>query len=486
MPVWIAGALVLALILRIPWLGVGLGNDEGGLTYLAGAWNDDGPFAYGDYFIDRPPVLLALFRLAGMTGGTASVRTMGVVAVLGLVLVTSLLARQIAGDRAAGWAAVLTAGLGSSAAIGSVFTPAELLAVVPSALSVLMVWKGLSETRPRPGFLAVAGALGVGALLVKQSFGDALVAGLVCLAASAVLERHSGRALAVAGGAYLAGALVAVGALEVWESAAGIPDGSMSYAMLEFRLDGLSALAGSAGGLPGRFAERLVVPLVLSGLLVVLWWSASGLRKLRSDRVAAWTLGAWGAAGGIAVMAGGSYWAHYLIQLIPFAAVTASLALAATSTRAARITVAALAACAIGGVTLGPSTVKAEGVPAGVIGTYLKSNAHRGDTAHVLYSQANVLYYSGLRDPFPYNWSLMMRAVPRAEAKLRSLLASPRRPTWIVRWEPLRAYNLDRDGTTKRLLDRNYRSVGTICGTPVLVRKAVERSLPPPPAGGCS
>ena len=43
------------------------------------------------------------------------------------------------------------------------------------------------------------------------------------------------------------------------------------------------------------------------------------------------------------------------------------------------------------------------------------------------------LYYSGLRDPFPYNWSLMMRALPKAQAELRSMLAAPDRPTWIVR-----------------------------------------------------
>jgi len=126
------------------------------------------------------------------------------------------------------------------------------------------------------------------------------------------------------------------------------------------------------------------------------------------------------------------------------------------------------------------------GPPARAIGSYVGENAREGDTAHVLYSQANVLYYSGLRDPFPYNWSLMMRALPRAQAKLRSMLASPDRPTWIVEWEPTRSYDLDRDGATKRLLERNYREVARVCGSPVLVRDDVARPLRVAPAVPCS
>lgn len=223
LPVWVAGALALAFLLRIPWFGVALGNDEGGLAYIAGAWHDDGRFPYGDYFIDRPPLLLLLYRFAALTGGTASVRTIGVLAVLALVVVTALLARDVAGDRAAGRAALIAAVLGSSAAIGAVYTPAELLAVLPSALSVLLVWKGVRGATPRLLPLAGAGTLAVCALLVKQSFGDALLAGTVCIAASALVERPGWRAVASSGGAYLGGMLLPIAALEVWELAAAIP-----------------------------------------------------------------------------------------------------------------------------------------------------------------------------------------------------------------------------------------------------------------------
>lgn len=478
----VALALGLAFALRIPWLGSALGNDEGGLAYIAGAWHDGGPFPYGDYFIDRPPVLLLVYRLAALTGGTATVRTIGVIAVLALVVATTLLARELGGDRAAGWAALMTAVLGSSVALGSVFTPAELIAVLPSTLSVLLLWKGIEAPAPRLPLLFAAGALAVGALLVKQSFGDALLAGIACLAAAPLLDRARRRPLLAGAGAYLGGTLAALLALELWEHTTAIPDGRIYYSLLEFRLDGLSALAGSAGSLPGRFAGRLLPPVILSGLIVVLVWSLAGIRRLRPRRVLAVTLSAWGIGGAVGVLAGGSYWAHYLIQLIPFAAVTASLALASASARSARISVALLAACTAGGFLLGPAVLAARSTPSAAIGDYIHDNARPRDTAYVLYSQADVLYYSGLRDPFPYNWSLMMRTVPRAQHELRAMLSSPRRPTWIVAWEPPNSYGLDRSGRTRRLLDRHYHQVAELCGRPILLRveAPTPRSAPSP------
>jgi hypothetical protein len=70
-----------------------------------------------------------------------------------------------------------------------------------------------------------------------------------------------------------------------------------------------------------------------------------------------------------------------------------------------------------------------------------------------------------------HHWSLMMDSVPRAEPELRALLASPRRPTWIVRAQPTTAWGLDRSGETARLLRRYYRKVSRTCGKPVLLAR---------------
>jgi hypothetical protein len=46
----------------------------------------------------------------------------------------------------------------------------------------------------------------------------------------------------------------------------------------------------------------------------------------------------------------------------------------------------------------------------------VRDHAERGDTVQVLYARANVVYFSGLRSPYPYQWSLMLRARPSASA----------------------------------------------------------------------
>jgi dolichol-phosphate mannosyltransferase len=480
---WVLFAIATTLVLRAPWLDTPLGNDEGGLAYIASSWNDDGPFLYGDSFIDRPPGLLLIFRLAAATGGTAAVRTIGVVAAILLILIVTMLVRELGGNRPAKWGAALTGLMASSAAMGATFLPAEALAVLPSAGSVLLLVIAARLPRPRAKLLFAAGALAIISLLVKQSFGDALIAGVVFLAAAGLLGRFPKRDLLKAAAAYSLGALTVIAALETWEHVTGAPNGAMSYALIGFRLDGLDALAGSAGGLPGRFAERLLPPLVASGLVLLIVWSVVGLRRLASDRLFLITMSAWGAAGAVGVLAGGSYWPHYLLQLVPFLVVTASLALAANPGWRTKATAATLASLAVGALVVGPSiSSAAPDVDAPVAGRYLRELARPGDTAYVLYSQPNILYYSGMRSPYPYSWSLMMRVIPDAEARLRALLRSPRRPTWILGWNSPDDYELDANGKTERLLAVNYHEVTEVCGYPVLLRNGVRRVLEPPPS----
>lgn len=473
---WILAAVVLSLLLRAPWFGAPLGNDEGGLTYIAAHWQAGGPDLYGHYFIDRPPLLLGAFRIAAEAGGEPAVRAIGGVAAALLVLVTGFLAREVGGTRAGIWAGGIAAVLGSSVLLGSVYTPAELLAVLPSAGSVLLLLKAKRVTRRRLLLAFGAGLLAAAALLVKQSFGDALVAGIAFVAVSAYLERRDRRRWFSFAGAYGAGLAVAILGLEIWEIAGAIPDGATSYALFGFRLQGLSALAGSAGGLPGRFADRLAMPLIESGLVLVLLWSVTGLRRLRDRRVQL-TLLAWGGAGVAGVLLGGSYWPHYLIEVIPFAAVTAGLALATGHRLAARATAVMLGAIALTGAWIGTSggATTASDTHSKAIGTSIARRSDPGDTIYVRYSQPNITYYSGLRNPYPFDWSLMLRTIPGAQHKLRSLLRSPQRPTWVVDWESADAYGLDRNDATADLIGQHYRPAGKVGGTPVLLERGLSR-----------
>src|SRR5262245_33233176 len=75
-------AALLAVALRLPFLHDLPYPDEGGLLVVATHWHTGGPYLYGSLFVDRPPLLLAFFKLAAGLGGVLAVRLLG----LGLVV----------------------------------------------------------------------------------------------------------------------------------------------------------------------------------------------------------------------------------------------------------------------------------------------------------------------------------------------------------------------------------------------------------------
>jgi hypothetical protein len=172
-----------------------------------------------------------------------------------------------------------------------------------------------------------------------------------------------------------------------------------------------------------------------------------------------------------------------LIALIP------GVSAAAAITLARHRLIGALAVCAIALPTAVHAFTSARSDSPGhsqraalAIARYVRARALPHQTLYVLYARVNVLYYAGLDDPFPYNWSLMIQAVPGAEARLRGLLGSGGRPTWVVRMSTTRSLGLDRSGGTQRLLTSHYRSVGTVCGATVLLERGARERPPPPPS----
>ena len=118
----LAVALLATVGLRLLYLGFPLGIDEGGVAFIAKAWGTGHGSLYGAYWLDRPPLLVALYKLA-VVGGPTGIRVLGIVAALALVAVTTVVTRAVAGERAARIAAVLSAGLASSIALAAVYTP---------------------------------------------------------------------------------------------------------------------------------------------------------------------------------------------------------------------------------------------------------------------------------------------------------------------------------------------------------------------------
>ena len=468
----LGGCVLLALVLRAPYLTVPLGLDEGGVAYIAGHWPGGHGSLYGSYWLDRPPLLVGLFKLA-VVGGPLGVRVLGALAAVALVAVIASLGRAVAGPRAGRIAGLLAALLTGSVAIGAVFTPGELLAAVPSTASVWCLV--LAHRRRASRFLVAAGALAVGAALIKQSSLDAGGAGAAFLVVSGFAERHARLQRALA---YAAGAAVPLGALVAWQALAPLPDGGFAYALIGFRLDALHTLAGSDIPLQVRL-QGLVLPALGSGLVLAVGGAVAGLRRLRGDRVLFATLSAWLAAATIGVLGGGSYWPHYLIELVPVSCVAAAIVIAGAR---ARTRVALLSACtaisllaALGGAVY--LAARPPHRPELAVAHYVRDHARPGDTQYVMYARANVVYYAGLPHPYPYLWSLMVRVRPGAVERLQRLLSSSRRPTWLVGWHAPGSWELDPDRELGRALARGYRRVAVVCRFPVYVRN----DYPAPP-----
>jgi Dolichyl-phosphate-mannose-protein mannosyltransferase len=471
--------MILTLVLRAPWHDAALGRDEGGVAMVARAWHSGGPFAYGSFFLDRPPLLVAFYRLAG--SGHDGIRVLGALASLLLVLTSTLIAVRLGGRKAAPWAAGIAAVLASSFAIRSVFTPAELLAAVPSSASVLLLLVALERESRRLWLFAGAGALAATALLVKQSFGDALVAGAVALVAGKLLGLAWRDTLRRAG-AYLAGVAALFVALVVWAIASSVSAHAIWYAMFGFRIDSVNALV--THGLESRLST-LESPLLDSGLAVATVIAVVGIVRLRDRALVRVTALAWMAAAAGGILLGGSYWPHYLIALVPIAAAGAAV----TFRRYPLVGAVATAVIVLPSVIHAARVARADSADtyqesAATIGHYIRDRALPGQTVYAMYAKVNAVYYTGLRDPYPYNWSLMLQAVPGAEGRLRRLLASPARPTWIVRAQGARGFHLDRSGATRLLLLQHYRVVARVCGTKLLLARGAP-ARPAPPGDGC-
>jgi hypothetical protein len=464
-PWWgLGGCLLLALVLRAPYFWTPLGNDEGGVAFIARQWPSGHGSLYGSYWLDRPPLLVGLYKLA-VLGGDRGVRVLGAIAALALVAAVALLARAIA-ERAGLIAGLLAALLTGSLAIGGVYTPGELLAAVPSTLSVLCLV--LAHRRRLTRLVFAAGLLAVAALLIKQSFLDAGLAGLAFVVASAVADPDVRVRWPLA---YAAGVAIPVAALLGWQVAAQLPDGGFVYALVGFRIDALHMLSGSGIPLPVRL-RKLELPALASGLVIVVGLAVVGLGRLRGDRVLLVTFVAWLVGATVGVLGGGSYWPHYLIELVPVSCVAAAVGIAAAR-RGTRLAI--IGACAaVGLVAWVGGVVRVAAHPAYptqlAVARYVRAHARPGDTQYVMYARANVDDYVGLPSPYPYAWSLMLRAKPGARAQLQRLLASARRPTWIIQWQGIAHWQLDPGGRTRRVMARDYRLAATVRGHRIYVR----------------
>ncbi|MET1058437.1 MAG: hypothetical protein ABWX84_02500 [Nocardioides sp.] len=478
---WVAALAAAAGLCWLPFLGRTLSPDEGGLLTVAGQWAP-GTSLYGDYWVDRPPVLIGLFAVADGMGGAPALRAMGVLAVVATVVLAGAIGRLVAGPRATTRRVVLPAATAAlfvaTPLFGGTVVSAELLGLpfVLAGIASALV----SLDRPgRPSaaaWAAGAGAAGAAAFLVKQNIVDVFLFVLVV----AVLRGGRGAGFGVTARLRLVGGAacgaVAVVALVLGVAAArGTSVSGVWDAVVVFRAQAAGIIAQSDNPAMGKRLGGVLVALVFSGapvLAAALAWTSARRRGARARRTglrsAAWAMLTWEM---LVVLVGGGYWLHYLMGLVPGLVVLAAVS-APTRPSRARWLVSAYAytACSTVAVLCWVFVHPIERPEEPAI-AYLTAHARPGDSAVVAFGAPNILQGAGLQSPYPQLWSLPARVRDPEARKLTAVLAGPEAPTWlVVSGRSVTTWGID-GGAANRVVRSRYEPAVTAGNFRIFVRK---------------
>lgn len=418
----VAMAGLTCLLGWLPFLARPLSPDESGLLMVARQWAP-GDSLYGDYWVDRPPLLIALVAVGDLLGGDRGLRLLGMIAVFASVLLAGLLGRVVAPHVStapllpAATAALL---LGTPLFGGSVVN-AELLGLpfLLSGVTAAIASSRAASSRHALLWGLAAGAAGAGAVLIKQNLLDVFVLLVALLVTGGPTRSRVATAVGAALGAVVVVLLALTGAASL-----GTGPAELWSAIVSFRGEATDVLLESPTS--GGRLRLMFLALLGSGapLLVVVL-----LLKARRDlRLPVLAVLVWESA---AVMMGGSYWLHYLIGLIPGLALLAAMTGLPDRLRGPVPLAYGFAAVstlvAIGWVGVHPIDRSEQEVAA-----WLAAEAEPGDTAVVAFGVASILESAGLESPYPNLWSLPVRVRDPQLHDLAEVLAGPDRPTWLV------------------------------------------------------
>ncbi|QIX27168.1 hypothetical protein ncot_11580 [Nocardioides sp. JQ2195] len=453
----LAMAALACVLGWLPFLGRPLSPDESGLLMVARQWGP-GDSLYGDYWVDRPPVLIALVAVGNLMGGASGLRLLGMVAVFASVSLAGLLGRTVAPRTrtAPVLPAAVAALLLATPLFGGTVVNAELLGLPLLLGGMIAAIRSVRSTSMQPSsertalrWGMVAGAAGAAAVLTKQNLLDVFVLLLALLVAGVIRSGRSGDAAAgtsdsashgslglrgrgttALGAALGAGSVLTV--VVIGSAALGTGPVDLWSAVVQFRWEA-STVATESPATGHRFGLMLWA-LVGSGaplLLVVLLRRARQAAFGEPSRhllAPALAVVGWEA---VAVVAGGSYWLHYLTGLLPglvlLAAVSGLPQRLRGSVPVAVGLIAVSTLCSIGWVLVHPIDR-----PEQEVASFLAARAQPGDTAVVAFGVASILESSGLESPYPHLWSLPVRVRDSRLHELATVMAGPDRPTWLV------------------------------------------------------
>lgn len=188
----VAAIAVAAMGLHALFLGVPLAPDEGGYLLVARQWHDSGPLLYGHLWVDRPPLLLAAFALAGPFGAT-EIHVLACLCAGAMVAVSGWAGWAVAGNTAARWSALAAAALSASALVGAQELDGEMLAIPFVMLAcALLLHAWYRDPRGQYLFAAATGVAAIAAMLIKQNFVEGLAFAVVFLGVHIVRAKRVG------------------------------------------------------------------------------------------------------------------------------------------------------------------------------------------------------------------------------------------------------------------------------------------------------
>lgn len=468
----VVGAIALTIAAHLMFLGTTPGADEGGYAVVARYANDPGPYLYGPTFVDRPPLLILFFRLASLLGSDGP-RILATIAAVVCVLASARAAYLIAGPRAARWATAITAGLSSSPLLQADNANGEIIAGAFVAASIALVLEADRLRRDRPwqaGLAAVlSGAAALGALFVKQNFGDAIAFALV-LAVGYLTTR--GRVLWTLCAAYALGA----GAVVVWaliwsHDHHGV--GALFYAMYGVRADAAGAVSGITSVTQLKNIAILIGAGLASGVFLLAFAAlrANWRRGLRRIPIIGVAYIAAIAVELVGIVGGGNFSSHYLIGLVPTLPVGTGVMIAnwrnehhRWGLRWVRLTSVVIVASSVISAPVAAVAEHSDTNAVQVIGDWVRAASNPQDTIAVPFSNSPVIQISGLRPAYPYNWVLLVRTKDLRLAQFIEMLNGPKAPTWVVEWDLTTDVGLKPPAPLLFTLRKHYQLVGELCG----------------------
>lgn len=470
--VWVIAAT--AVLVRLPFVAAPAGADEAGFLQVAHQWSPGGSSLYGDYWVDRPPLLLTLFQLADAGGGLVALRLLGCLAVAVTIVLCARTAGLLSGRRARPWAALAAAAMLVSPLMGSLEVNGELLAAPFVAAGIAAIVESGRTREQRRGLVlaASAGAAGVGALLVKQNIVDVLVFAAIFLLAGARQRTVVGAAEKAA--AALAGGFAMLVVIAAWTVAHGTSLTGVFDAMYPFRLQAAEVVTSGGSQYASERGITLLAAFLTSGAALLVAAALVSTARRRVWEPALLALIATVAFDAFSIAMGGGYWLHYLVESVVPLAVWAGVLVGrgAVAPRIAALVVMVLAAQGLMSSGLHPTRSSAQQV-----GAAIARVARPGDTLTTLYGESQVNFAAGLPSPYEHLWSLPIKTLDPRLTGLDAVLSGPAAPTWVVVSHDVASWGLNaRD--TQRLIDTDYRPVAQIDGQTVYLHDGSDRVAP--------